>query len=198
MFFFEIEDDKTSDVQDVQEKKTDEEMSFNSLETKRKTLPIRAPSAVWQHFEKIFDNGGIHLQSQCNYCSQIYSAKCSTTTLNDHWKAKHSKIQPGGIGSIEMAFSNIQQQQIVKLRGEEHVNLLNKLINWIIIDCQPFSVVDSYPFQEFINDLNPRFKVPSRQTLRNKIDDKYTNYKNNIIKMFQVKFFRLFINYVIC
>ena len=62
--FFEIEDDKTSDVQDVQEKKTDEEMSFNSLETKRKTLPIRAPSAVWQHFEKIFDNGGIHLQSQ--------------------------------------------------------------------------------------------------------------------------------------
>jgi hypothetical protein len=33
-------------VQDVQEKKTDEEMSFNSLETKRKKLPIRAPSAV--------------------------------------------------------------------------------------------------------------------------------------------------------
>ena len=62
--FFEIEDDKTSDVQDIQEKKTDEEMSFNSLETKRKTLSIHAPSAVWQHFEKIFDNGGIHLQSQ--------------------------------------------------------------------------------------------------------------------------------------
>jgi len=38
--FFEIENDKISNVEekDMEEKKTDEEMSFNFLETKRKTL----------------------------------------------------------------------------------------------------------------------------------------------------------------
>jgi len=191
--FFEIEDDKISDV--VQERRTEEEMS-SSLETKRKVPPTRAPSAVWQHFEKIFDDKGLHSQSKCNYCNRIYSAKCSTTTLNDHWRIKHSKIQPGGIGSIEMAFNNFQQQQVAKLQGEEYLNLLNKLINWIITDCQPFSVVDSCAFQELLNELNSRFRVLLRQTIRKKIDDKYTNYKNNIIKIFQVKIFKLFINYI--
>ncbi len=184
--FFDIENDKISDI--IQEKKTDEEMSHSTLEIKRKTIsiPIRVSSAVWQHFEKIFNDKGIHLQSKCNYCSQIYSAGCSTTTLNDHWKSKHSKVQPGGIGSIEMAFNNFKQQQVVKLQGEEHLNLLDKLINWIIVDCQPFSTVDNYSFKELINSLNPGFKVPSRQTLHNKIDNKYTNYKNNIIEIFQI------------
>ena len=186
---------RTDEEDDVQEeKRTDEEMSLDS--EIKKVPPIRLPSAVWQHFEKIFDDNGVHMQTKCNYCNQKYSTKCSTTTLNDHWKSKHSKIQPGGIGSIEMAFNNFQQQQVAKLQGEEYLNLLNKFINWIITDCQPFSVVDSCSFQELLNEFNPRFRVPSRQTIRKKIDDKYTNYKNNIIKIFQVKIFKLFINYI--
>ena len=48
-------------------------------------------------------------------------------------------------------------------------------------------MVDSNSFRELINGLNPGFKVPSRQTLRGKIDNKYSYYKNKIIKMFQVK-----------
>ncbi|CAJ0841943.1 12170_t:CDS:2 [Entrophospora sp. SA101] len=50
---------------------------------KKKNIP---PSNTWKHFEKIFDNNGIHLHSICNYCNQKYAAKCSTTTLTEHWK----------------------------------------------------------------------------------------------------------------
>lgn len=170
---------------DVEEQRTDEEMSFNSSEIKRNVGSIRAPSIVWQHFEKIFNDSGIHSQTKCNYCGQSYSSKCSTTTLNDHWKSKHSKIQPGGTGSIEMAFNNSEKQ--VKSKGDQPLDHLNRLTNWVILEYQPFRVVDSSSFKEFINGLNPGFKVPSRQTLRNKIDDKYIHYKNGIIKMFQVK-----------
>ena len=52
------------------------------------------------------------------------------------------------------------------------------------MECQPFRVVDSDLFKDFINSLNSGFQVPARQTVRKKIDDKYTSYKNNIIKMF--------------
>ena len=186
------EEKETDEEDDVQEeKRTDEEMSLDS--EIKKVPPIRLPSAVWQHFEKIFDDNGVHMQTKCNYCNQKYSTKCSTTTLNDHWKSKHSKIQPGGTGSIEMAFNNSQ-----KLKGEDYLDSLSKLVDWVIMECQSFRVVDSSSFREFIKSLNPGFQVPSRQTLRNKIDDKYTTYKNQIIKMFQVKMFLRIINYYFC
>jgi len=172
-------------------KRTDEEISLDS--ENKKVPPIRAPSVVWQHFEKIFDDDGVHVQTKCNYCNQKYSVKCSTTTLNDHWKSRHSKIQPKGMGSIEMAFNNSQ-----KLKGENYLDSLSKLVDWVIMECQSFRVVDSSSFREFIKSLNPGFQVPSRQTLRNKIDDKYTTYKNQIIKMFQVKMFLRIINYYFC
>ena len=182
--FCEIETDRMAE--DVQEeegsKRTDDEISLNS--ENKKVLLIRAPNVVWQHFEKIFDDDGVHVQTKCNYCNQKYRVKCSTTTLNDHWKSRHSKIQLKRMGSIKMAFNNSQ-----KLKGENYLDSLSKLVDWVIMECQSFRVVNSSSFREFIKSLNSGFQVPSRQTLRNKIDDKYTTYKSRMIKMFQVKMF---------
>jgi hypothetical protein len=59
------------------------------------------------------------------------------------------------------------------LQGEEYLDVLNNLMDWVIADCQSFRVVDNSHFKEFVTSLNPRFQIPSRQTLRKKIDDKY-------------------------
>jgi hypothetical protein len=94
-------------------------VSLNSSEKKSTNLPpARAPSTVWQHYERIYDNEGVHIHTKCNYCDQKYSIKCSTTTLNDHWKKKHLKIQPGKVGSIEAAFDNARSQ--TKLQSVKH------------------------------------------------------------------------------
>ncbi|CAG8756358.1 5502_t:CDS:2, partial [Rhizophagus irregularis] len=172
-------------MQEMQEERTDEEVSLHSLEKKLKNIPpTRAPSTVWQHFEKICDENGNRISIKCNYCNQSYSSKSSTTTLNDHWEKKHSKVQPGGAGSIEVAFSRAQTTY-AKLQGEEYLDILNNLVNWVIADCQPFRVVDNLHFKKFITSLNPRFQIPSRQTLRKKIGEKYGQYKKDIIKLFQ-------------
>ncbi len=174
------------DDYDPTQEKTDEEISLHSLEKKSKnTPPTRAPSSVWQHYEKIFDDKGDCINIKCNYCDQRYSSKSSTSTLNDHWKKKHSKVQPGGVGSIEAAFNNKSQPT----REKEYPEIVDNLVNWVIADCQPFRVVDGLYFKEFITGLNPRFKIPSRQTLRKKIDNKYEQYKKDIIKMLQVNLF---------
>jgi len=151
---------------------------------------IRAPSLVWQHYEKVTDDKGAVIHVKCNFCDQKYSIKTSTGTLNDHFKRKHSKIQPGGVGSIEAAFNNSQIR--TKLQGENQSDILNNLVDWVIIECQAFRVVDSPSFRELIASLNPGFQVPSRQTLRKKIDNKYEQNKKIILKMFQVN---LFLNY---
>jgi len=153
--FIEI-NDEINDDDNEQEGKTDEEVSLNSSEKKKINLPpARAPSVVWQHYERIYDNEGVHINTKCNYCNQSYSAKSSTTTLNDHWEKKHSKAQPGRAGSIEVAFSKAQTTY-AKLQGEEYLDILNNLVNWVIADCQPFRVIDNLHFKKFITSLNPR------------------------------------------
>ena len=72
--------------------RTDEEISLHS-EKKSKNVPSTClPSTVWQHYEKIFDGNGNCVNIKCNYCDQKYSSKSFTTTLNDYWKKKHSKV----------------------------------------------------------------------------------------------------------
>jgi hypothetical protein len=73
------------------QEKTDEEISLHSLEKKLNNIPpTHAPSTVWQHFEKIFDDNGNRVSIKCNYCDQKYSPKSSTTTLHEHWKRRLS------------------------------------------------------------------------------------------------------------
>ena len=146
------------------ERRTDNEISLNSENKSKKNLPpIRQASVVWQYYEKMFDDKGTLINIKCNYYNQQYSSKSSTTTLNDHWKKKHSKVQPGGVGSIEAAFNNSQTHQThAKLQGEEYSDILNNLVDWMIADCQLFRVVDNSYFKEFITSLNPRFQIPSR------------------------------------
>jgi hypothetical protein len=166
--------------------RTDEEISLNSEKKSKNLPPTRAPSTVWQNFEKVTDDKGGLINIKCNFCDQKYSAKTSTGTLNDHFKKKHLKIKPGGVGSIEAAFNNNSK---TKLQGEDHLDILNNLVNWVIMECQAFRVVDSLSFKKLIASLNPGFQVPSRQTLRKKIDNKYEKNKKIIIKMFQVNLF---------
>ena len=45
------------------------------------------------------------------------------------------------------------------------------------MECQAFRVVDSPSFKELIASLNPGFKVPSRQSIRKNINNKYEQNK---------------------
>ncbi|CAG8802448.1 16763_t:CDS:1, partial [Racocetra fulgida] len=50
-----------------------------------------------------------------------------------------------------------------------------KLITWLIIDQQPFTVVDNQYFQEFLNFFDPRYTISTRQAVKTKIIDKFEN-----------------------
>ncbi len=73
------------------------------------------------------------------------------------------------------------------MQGENHEVILDNLVDWVIMECQAFRVVDSSSFKELIASLNPEFQVPSRQTLHKKIVNKYEQNKKVIIKLIQVK-----------
>lgn len=188
-----ISDTSIPELDDTQEK-TDEEVSLNSEKKSKNLSPTRLPSFVWQYYQKVFDNKGVLIHIKCIHCEQKYGAKTSTGTLKDHFNKKHSKVQPGGVGSIEAAFNNSSQIH-TKSKGDQHLDILNDIIDWVIIECQPFRIVDGPSFKKMIASLNPEFQAPSRQTLRKKIDIKYEQTKKIIINILQVNFIQ-FINYI--
>ena len=177
--------------ENIQER-TDEELSLDSEKKSKNLPPTRTPSLVWQYYEKVNDDKGVLIHIKCIYCGQKYGVKTSTGTLNDHFKKKHSKVQPGGAGSIEAAFNNSSHTQ-TKSKVDQHLDILNNIVDWVIMECQPFRVVDGPKFKKMIASLNPEFKAPSRQTVRKKIGIKYEQTKKTIINMLQVILFNLLI-----
>ncbi|CAB4434400.1 unnamed protein product [Rhizophagus irregularis] len=95
----------TIPIIDDDDKKTDYEISLSSEKKKSANLPpVRTPNTVWQHYEKVDDNG-VHVYTKC---------------------------------SIEAAFNNASNAQS---QAEDHADILDKLVNWVIDDCQPFKVI---------------------------------------------------------
>ena len=120
-------------------------------------------SPIWNFFtreeETIEDE--IVKYIRCNVGGCHLSGTNSTTTLERHLKAKHKD-----------AYDRLHNQQVEniepwpsKVQKENHVFLLN----WIVIDQQPFTVVENQSFQKFLSMVQPRYRLPSRHTLKDMI-----------------------------
>lgn len=71
-------------------------------------------------------------------------------------------------------------------RDERKVKRLNGLlIRWIICDQQAFQVVENEDFRKLILALDPRFKVPSRQTISDHILRIYEQERAQLCSFFQ-------------
>src|SRR5215469_1756780 len=81
---------ETDSIIILDERKADDEISIDSFKRLKGIPPSRQASSVWNYFEKIFDDNSTLINVRCIHCGQKYSPKCSTTTLNDHLKKKHS------------------------------------------------------------------------------------------------------------
>jgi len=54
-----------------------------------------------------------------------------------------------------------------KREQEEHDKYL---VNWLIRDLQPFTIVDDPSFREFVNFLCSRYAIPDRHKAKGKIN----------------------------
>ncbi|CAB5369131.1 unnamed protein product [Rhizophagus irregularis] len=67
-----------------------------------------------------------------------------------------------------------QKLDVIKKHPEKRQNTLRQfLVNWIIDDLQPFSVVNSPSFRIFCNELDPAFLVPEAKTIKAIIHQAY-------------------------
>lgn len=128
-------------------------------------------SDVWKFFtrkEKVTKNqDGSEVIEQiilCNVGQCQLSSNNSTTTLERHLRSKHHDAYIElyeGRASVEPWSAEMQ-----KAKHEF-------FIKWVIIDQQPFTIVNNLSFQKFMSSIQPRYKLPSRNTLKEMIIKKF-------------------------
>lgn len=142
---------------------------------------ISAISAdVWKFFtrkEKTTRDETIEPYIFCNVGKCHLSNNNSTTTLERHLRAKHHD-----------AYVELHDQRIItKLWAKEIQDAKHEfLVNWVIIDQQPFSIVDNLSFRKFMLSIQPRYKLPSRYTLKKMILSKFQTAREEICNYLQL------------
>ncbi|KAG8649371.1 hypothetical protein MANES_08G086122v8 [Manihot esculenta] len=136
---------------------------------KRKSMKPR--SVVWDHFSKFIDDTGIQ-KGKCNHCEKDVTTRQSQLSL----QSLSSSTQEGG-GNYQLGtLSSWHFDQDVARR---------KLAKMTIIDELPFMFVEGEGFKEWVECIQPKFRIPSRWTVSRDCYDLYLKERKKLKSYFQ-------------
>ncbi|KAL8156752.1 hypothetical protein AgCh_001742 [Apium graveolens] len=143
----------------------------------------KGKSDVWNHFDKVRIDGLV--KAVCKYCHAKLrgDSAAGTSHLNTHYKTKdHNKGQ-----------SSIRQKLLASNFNKDHPELASysfshegvkkELAKMIIMHEYPLSIVDHIRFKRYSTFLQPLFKVPCRNTIKNKIFQIYEFEKEKTMNL---------------
>jgi len=139
--------------------------SIKEIGTPNKSHPV-------QKFLK-FDNN----KTLCSFCPASFSKSTGISTIKRHFERHHEEV-----------YNQIKKvaQDIIPYTEEEHERveeINNSLFGWIISDQQPFNVVENEEFKNLFFVLDPRYKLPTRQTVSHRIEEIFSKQKIFICDM---------------
>ncbi|KAF3964866.1 hypothetical protein CMV_010898 [Castanea mollissima] len=174
-----------------------EETSALPTSTKRKS-----PSTVWNHFKQVKDDDG-KVWAICERCGNRFSgsSKKGTSHLNNHLKTKKCLAAKIGESHKEMMSSSktgdIENPTVTSgnfMFDEERSGL--DLVRMIIKNGYSLKMVEHEDFKNFVKNLQPLFKLPSQDTLKDKIFRAYREEKERLLKQIdKVLSFSLILNF---
>ena len=103
-------------------------------------------------------------------------------------KTKHKRpklTQPSTQPTLEQV---IRKTQKYSKTSPQQKALDDCLLEMVVLDIQPASVVEDQGFRRFVNMLDPCYDIPSRRTLMRRLPTKYDKIKQRVMKVLtQVK-----------
>ncbi|XP_062872093.1 zinc finger BED domain-containing protein 4-like [Trichomycterus rosablanca] len=127
----------------------------------------RRTSPVWEHFELFAQN-----KVRCLLCHKELTYSNNTSSMIRHYRAIHDHAQSAASGPDT---SQNSRKKIVD----------DALVNMVIKDSQPFSIVEDVGFKELIHVLEPTYVLPTRQALKAMVDKQYEEAKEKAKKTLQ-------------
>ena len=141
--------------------------SVESVQSVSEPKKVKNASRVWDYFSKIDRN-----TAQCNVCQKrLKISGGSTTTLERHYTSKHRPKD----GNAVKAPSISEPKIIVPLENDsaKAKEMTKGIVLMIVKDLQPYSIVEDKGFQYFVKAAEPRYSLPSRNSLSTAIIPKF-------------------------
>ena len=153
---------------------------------------IKAPSPVWEH-------GGVKVEggSKCGLCNKFFKSETSNTSnLIQHILKAHKDTNTAKNLSIKLE-QNKNVREVKKVEKEKKKaqkrkltqtsmfnftkkskpidpvkkrKIDNSLIEYVIVENQPLSLVEKSSFRKLMYTAEPSYKCPSRRTFTSKVD----------------------------
>ena len=117
-------------------------------------------SAVWNFVDKN--------TRKCMSCDKVFEKTTSTSSIRIHLK-NH------GILSAKE-----NQETIDNFVKQTKSDKTQAVIEWIILDMQPFKVVEGKAFHKMLSNFDPNYQLPSRNTIKNFIIKSFEKRKITI------------------
>ncbi|XP_040924669.1 zinc finger BED domain-containing protein 4-like [Betta splendens] len=137
-------------------------------------VPKRVRSYVWEHFDLISPR-----KVKCLICAQELTYSSNTSSMLRHLRAKHPETTPN-TAATDASAAAAGGAGVGAQQGRQ-AELDEALVNMIVLDAQPFKVVEDKGFRAFVQKLDPTYVLPSRQTLKSMVDKKYEEAKKKSI-----------------
>uniref|UniRef100_A0A9J7XLQ1 BED-type domain-containing protein n=1 Tax=Cyprinus carpio carpio TaxID=630221 RepID=A0A9J7XLQ1_CYPCA len=149
-----------------------------------------------QHFT-LKKEGERNISVQCNLClpaTNLLSApKDSTSNLKKHLKRKHSSVlhraemtsDDGGEGSAMPTPPPLKQATLSSTSAITQSKVNSLVLEFIIADVQPFSLVENASFREMIAGISGGRTHMCRKTLMQRIERGFQNMKEAITETLQ-------------
>jgi len=104
-----------------------------------------ARSVVWSHF---LANGSL-TQAKCLHCNKTLKIHGNTSACLDHLRRKHPETL---------------KQANEENKGDEEA-ITKSIIDMIVLDLQPFTLVEDVGFRRLMNIVAPTYKIPCRKII---------------------------------
>ena len=155
-----------------------------------KKNPTRT-SDVWDHYTKVKGGDPEDPRCTCNYCGADYACHSRRVGTSSLWvHLDKCKKNPERLADKKQKVLSFQRA------GDGGTNLLamtfnkvrcrNALAKFVVKDEQAFRVVEGAGFKEFINELQPKFHVPSRITVARDIYNLFSKERAKLKEEFRV------------
>ena len=149
-------DELSSQITQVYPDESASQVFHDNSEVDSETSAVN--STVWLYFDKNPPYAqGFNV---CKMCSSKYKITTSVTSLRKHL-IKHQLQAPPKKHAVTVKTKD-------PFGGEEQKKHDEYLVDWIICDLQPFTVVDNNYFRKFIGFFCPRYAIPDRHKVKSK------------------------------
>lgn len=154
-------------------------------------------SLVWDHFTKntFVGEHESEIKVQCKYCDGTLHYDGSTSSMMKHLRSQHKNLQLQDVdienaGPSGSSLSTPKRQKLTDMgittgrpcNNTRKGQITDKLVSVIIENNLPIHFSESESFREFMKFVEPNYKCPCAETIRNITESKFNNVQNEIRK----------------